>query len=267
LQKRTEKDRATVAADDSSTIGETGESRFGSMKRGQAIAALAIAAAFICGLAVGDWRPGIAKTFKGWFCSSKGNFYESEGPYYRSKVFLFQQLSGTAEVVMVGDSITEGIDWQELFPKVKMLNRGINGDTSKGVLDRLNEIIDRRPRVVFLMIGINDLRSGMQASAVAANIRLIVDTLRRESIRLVLQSTLYVTADYNAPLNDRVNELNRLLADFRAPGVFCLDLNARLAEHGALSSRFSFDGLHLNAAGYLIWKSEINLHVMELSSR
>jgi len=236
------------------------------MKRGQAIAALAIAAAFICGLVVGDWRPGVATTFKGWFGSSQENLYESEGPYYRSKVFLFRQLSGTADVVMLGDSITEGIDWQELFPKVKMLNRGISGDTSKGVLNRLNEIIDRRPRVVFLMIGINDLRSGIQASAVAANIRSIVDTLRRESIRLVLQSTLYVTAHY-APLNDRVNKLNRLLADFCAPGVFCLDLNARLAEHRGLSSRFSLDGLHLNAAGYLIWKSEINLHVEELSSQ
>ena len=72
---------------------------------------------------------------------------------------------------MPGDSLTEGIDWRELFPDVKILNRGIGGDTSAGVLNRLDEVIGRHPKIVVLMIGANDLRMGVPVPQVAANIR------------------------------------------------------------------------------------------------
>ena len=49
---------------------------------------------------------------------------------------------------MIGDSHNEGIDWRELFPDVKILNRGISGDTSEGVLNRLDEVIGRHPKIV-----------------------------------------------------------------------------------------------------------------------
>jgi hypothetical protein len=55
--------------------------------------------------------------------------FDYEGPYYQSKLALFR-------AVMPGDSLTEGIDWRELFPDVKILNRGISGDTSAGVLTK-----------------------------------------------------------------------------------------------------------------------------------
>jgi hypothetical protein len=93
------------------------------------IAAVVVAFAFVCGVAVGDWQPGIAKALKVWLRSLPAPLFEKESPYYRSKVFLFRELPGTVDVVMLGDSITEGVDWHEFFLGVKILNRGISGDS------------------------------------------------------------------------------------------------------------------------------------------
>jgi lysophospholipase L1-like esterase len=62
---------------------------------------------------------------------------------------------------MLGDSLTEWGNWHELVPEHRIINRGIAGDTSSGVLDRLQEVIERRPKVVFVMIGTNDI--GLQS--------------------------------------------------------------------------------------------------------
>ena len=60
-------------------------------------------------------------------------------------------------VVFVGSSIVEEGPWTLLFPGETIINRGISGDTTSGVLDRLDEIIALEPEKVFLYIGGNDL--------------------------------------------------------------------------------------------------------------
>src|SRR5215470_11449680 len=164
-----------------------------------------------------------------------------DDPYYRSRAaLLFRQMAGDAGVVMLGDSITEGIDWRELFPQVRILNRGIAGDTSAGVLNRLDEVIARHPKVVFLMIGSNDLQLGVPVPTIKANIKSIIGALEQNQIRIVLQKTLYATTGYRSQLNNKVNELNESLSDLcGTPRVLCLNLNQILAEGGALSPSLS----------------------------
>jgi len=63
-------------------------------------------------------------------------------------------------LVLLGDSITQGWgeDFSAAFPGVKIANRGISGDTSRGVLIRLKEdVLDLKPAAVVLLIGTNDL--------------------------------------------------------------------------------------------------------------
>ncbi len=78
-------------------------------------------------------------------------------PYYEARAALFRELNGMPDIVMLGDSLTEWGNWHELVPEFRVINRGIAGDTSFGVLGRLQEVIDRRPKVVFVMVGTNDL--------------------------------------------------------------------------------------------------------------
>jgi len=85
--------------------------------------------AFVSGLLVGDWKPGIVGTLKARL-GVQERMFDYEGPYYQSKLAFFRQTAGVADAVMLGHALTEGIDWRELFPDVKIFNRGISGDTS-----------------------------------------------------------------------------------------------------------------------------------------
>jgi lysophospholipase L1-like esterase len=219
------------------------------------ISIVILVVAFVAGVGVGTWKPHIFTALM-IRLGLKDRVFDN--PYYHSRLAFFRQTVGDADVIMLGDSITEGIDWRELFPGVRILNRGIGGDTSAGVLNRLDEVITRHPKVVFLMIGSNDLQMEVPVPTINANIRSIVAALEQKQIRVVLQKVLYARAGYRTQPSNKVNELNDLLSDLcSAPRVLCLNLNQILAEGGALSPSFSFDGLHLNTAGYLAWKNEI----------
>ena len=69
------------------------------------------------------------------------------------------------EIIMLGNSITDGCEWSELFQNSNIKNRGISGDITEGVLYRLDEVTRSKPAKVFLLIGINDLHWHLCAQA------------------------------------------------------------------------------------------------------
>ena len=78
--------------------------------------------------------------------------------YYKTRKSVFEIVpTRTNEILFLGDSITDYCEWQELFGMANIKNRGIDGDTIIGVIDRLDEIVASSPKKIFLMIGINDL--------------------------------------------------------------------------------------------------------------
>ena len=84
-------------------------------------------------------------------------------------------------VVFFGDSITQG--WGSLaqdFPTLKVANRGISGDTTRGLLARIQgDVLDVHPRAVSMLIGTNDLDQGGTPETIAANLKAIVAALHR----------------------------------------------------------------------------------------
>ena len=72
------------------------------------------------------------------------------------------------DVVFLGDSITEAGPWEELFPGIRVRNRGIGGDTTGGVLRRLEQVTSGGPAKVFLLIGTNDLGRGASEAEIVA---------------------------------------------------------------------------------------------------
>ncbi len=58
--------------------------------------------------------------------------------FWHQRVSLFEKLAVTNEdILFVGNSITNGGEWAELFHNLKVKNRGISGDICMGVYDRL----------------------------------------------------------------------------------------------------------------------------------
>lgn len=117
-------------------------------------------------------------------------------PYWHQRVALFDTFTGNQrkDVVLLGDSITNGCEWFELFGNRRVKNRGINGDTSVGVYDRLPSTLAGQPAKVFLMIGTNDLANGAPVDSVARMMERIIARTKELSPRtkLYVQSLLPV---------------------------------------------------------------------------
>src|SRR5271168_1846342 len=192
-------------------------------------------------------------------------------PSYTQRESLFQAMkrppAGAHPVVFLGDSLTAGCEWRELFGnRLLILNRGIGGDTSAGVLNRSAEVAALKPRAVFLMIGTNDLQEvGYAPADTARNYREIVNTLRQSSprVRIYLESLLPTQSPKFNQWSERVNQEVRNLANGRS--IVYLNLRDAFLENGTLGKNFTIDGVHLNGNGYLLWKQQIDPIISELA--
>lgn len=191
--------------------------------------------------------------------------------YYHQKVSHFEGLPDTAgEIVFLGDSITDGGSWSEMFQDIRVKNRGISGDITEGVLERLKEITRAKPAKIFLMIGINDLARGAKPKDVVTNIRKIVTRIGKQSPDTViyLQSVLPVNPDMgmfkdHTDKGPAVKAVNQRLAKLaESLKITYIDLYPAFAgPDGKLKPEYTNEGLHLTGAGYRLWKSLIEAYV------
>lgn len=167
-------------------------------------------------------------------------------------------------VVFLGDSITQG--WNQRlspsFPGVRCINRGISGDTSRGVLVRLEkDVIATNPAAVVLLIGTNDLEENASPETVVSNIGLIIERLRERNPKLpiVINLVMPSSAQKNRPA-DAIREINRgigvLTRDDRLTTV--LDVWTLFADENGDARPEEFpDLLHPNDAGYAMWSAAL----------
>jgi lysophospholipase L1-like esterase len=162
------------------------------------------------------------------------------------------------DIIMVGNSITElGGNWGQRFNNPKVKNRGIAGDVTAGVLNRLAEIYYYKPKKVFLKIGINDLfHNELTPEYIANNIKLIVDKIHLESpsTKIYVQ-TLLPTAN-NIPSKERIAATNTILKAMPSTNYLqIIDLHSRFADkNDVMIGSYTNDGLHLTELGYLAWQ-------------
>lgn len=156
------------------------------------------------------------------------------------------------EVVFLGDSITEAGRWHEWFPDLPVVNRGIGGDTTDGVLRRMDSAISA-PSKVFLLIGTNDISFRRPRDRVHANQRAIIEQIRAKAPQasLYVQSVMPRTRKYRQRIDELNTHYRELAAGFNAT---YLDLWPALSNaNGELNADFTLDQLHLNGAGYQAW--------------
>jgi lysophospholipase L1-like esterase len=170
----------------------------------------------------------------------------------------------TGGILFLGNSITEFGDWKKLTGDSGAENRGIAADNTFGVLDRLEEVIARRPRKLFLEIGINDIAQDIPVSVIGNNIYSIVKRIKTGSpntwvyVISILPTNSDVRQEYPELYgkNGIVEQLNYELHLHSADNGFdYIDLQRRLNNgDGELDRRYARpDGLHINALGYQVW--------------
>ena len=195
----------------------------------------------------------------------------SADSYYDRKVSLFELLPiSDGDVVFLGNSITDGGEFQELFGDCRVKNRGINSDVISGVDRRLNQILRGRPAKIFLLIGINDVSHDLPAEKIADDYRNLVRKIRTESpgTKLYLQSIMPVNNSFGrykrlAGKESVIEEVNTKIMWIASDcGAHYIDLWNVLADaDGKLKAEYTNDGLHLTGAGYVAWAEALRQYI------
>ncbi|MCI1945386.1 GDSL-type esterase/lipase family protein [Clostridium luticellarii] len=181
--------------------------------------------------------------------------------YYLAKQSQFETLNiNSGDIVFLGDSLTNRSQWQELFNNPHIKNRGIDGDTTSGILNRLNTITRGHPKKIFLMIGINDLLHKQDTAYILSNYEKILNKIRTDSPDTIVY-TESILPNNNIKSNRDVKFLNNELQKLSSSKIIYIDLFDRFVKYDKLPGEYTYDGTHLNGLGYSIWKHEINKYV------
>ncbi len=189
--------------------------------------------------------------------------------HYKERCALFaRERPAQGRIVFFGNSITEFGEWKRLLRDSGAVNRGIAGDNTFGMLDRLSEVIALKPKALYIEAGINDIGQLVPPALIAANIGSMVQYVRVKSpgtkvyVLSILPTNAHAQTDYPeiAGKNVTAQEVDRLLAaQAMSRGYTYLDLASKVTTAtGDLDERYAQpDGLHLNEAGYGVWMEMI----------
>jgi hypothetical protein len=167
-------------------------------------------------------------------------------PFYLAKVQGFQAAPGSRDLIMLGDSHVDIGEWPALLGRTATA-RGVPGDTTVGLANRLDEVLARRPRTVVIQIGVNDLTHQAAPELVAKRRTGITKRLVDVGARVISLAIFHV-GPAHAVDNRLIDRTNNLLTQSLPIGVEWLDANAALDAARSLQP----DDLHLNGEGYRI---------------
>lgn len=187
--------------------------------------------------------------------------------YYARRATLFDLLPVySSDIIMLGNSLTDGAEWNELFNNCHVKNRGIVGDIIPGFFERLEPILKGQPRKIFIMGGVNDISHGVSADSIVSAMTQVVTTIQarcpkteiyvqsmlpfNNDVRLwkLLKGREQVVVDGNKGLESMCQRL----------GVTFINLYPLfVGENGKMKPEYTNDGLHLMGGAYLIWRDAL----------
>lgn len=188
------------------------------------------------------------------------------GFYYslRTTFFDFDNLfAKKGETVFFGDSITEFCDLKTFYPNITSYNRGIAGDTSEGLLGRMqSSVFALNPKQVVLLIGINDITINIGIENISKNVSNICSQIKKTvpNSKVLLQGVYPYTKQY-ATLIKTLNDSYSVIASNYQYQF--LNLYPLLNVDDVLNPEYTTDGLHLNNKGYKIVSEEISKALAE----
>ncbi len=169
-------------------------------------------------------------------------------------------------IVFLGNSITSVGKWQELVPSKIVINKGISGDLTTGVLARMEDCLSAKPEKIFVMIGINDLKIGRPIDTITSNQVKIINKIKQLSpnTTIYMQSTLPVNESMLASIYRRLNNVDiakmnvALKLVCKQQKVKFVDLHPIMIDaNGQLIQSLSTDGLHLKPQAYVNWVADL----------
>lgn len=182
-------------------------------------------------------------------------------PAQEARISQFAELlPPPGATVFLGDSLTEGGLWQEWFPDLLAVNRGIGGDTVRGLRARLAQSLND-PRAVCLLIGTNDLTFADDIDPIVDEFRLLANEIREfaPDALVVVNSVMPRSPAFRAKITTLNQSYREIAQEVDATWI---DLWPILADaEGGLAPRFTYDELHLRGPGYRVWAETLRPHL------
>lgn len=185
--------------------------------------------------------------------------------YHQKRLTLFKsEPMVKGKIIFLGNSITQFGEWQKLLNDSTVVNRGIAGDNTFGVLARLDDVINREPSKLFIKIGINDISQNIPVEIIVKNISAIIKSIKAKSpktkiyVHSILPTNDNVKNEYPNTYNknDIVNLVNRQLKkEAKNNDIVYININKLFRDKfGKLDIKYAdSDGLHLNNFAYKTW--------------
>lgn len=176
-----------------------------------------------------------------------------------------RKLEIDSDIVFFGNSITEGGEFQEFFHDKKVVVMGYIGEDTKGMLRRVNAISSVNPEKIFLMAGINGLKS-QQLDYFSKWYEILVDSIKKSNpnTELYIQSILPVEKNSVFCNNEKIRSANLILQEIaRERKLIFIDLHEDYFKDGGLDQDMSYDGVHLKKESYTIWVEKIKKYVYD----
>jgi len=167
-------------------------------------------------------------------------------------------------VVFLGDSITQGWgdDLQGSFGDMKVANRGISGDTTRGMLLRLEEdVLALDPKAVVMLMGTNDLEEKAEPETIASNVELIIKALKKHDSEMpIILCKVFPSSEKKSRPTDKIQKINQLYEQVAHgdPQVIVLETYLPFANENGNARPEEFpDLLHPNQQGYAKWAAAL----------
>ncbi|MDP2304380.1 MAG: GDSL-type esterase/lipase family protein [Ignavibacteria bacterium] len=184
-----------------------------------------------------------------------------KNPLYIQEMGLYEiYKTKQANIVMLGDSHIQGANWGELLGRNDVVNRGITSDVIEGYISRIYYVLKLKPKVCFIMGGLNDVYMWIPIQTIFQNYVSLVNTLKEKKIKVVIHSALYPAEGADNPSNRNllVEELNSLLKGFaEKENIPYIDLTKTMSRNLFTKKELINPWFHLNADGYKLWTNEV----------
>lgn len=184
--------------------------------------------------------------------------------YYNRKIQKYEQEAleyDNVDIIFLGDSLTDGYNLEEFYPEYITLNRGIGGDTTHGLLKRIEVSTNVKTKVVVMLIGANNFDTMMEDYEDLVS---YLDNL--DDTKVVLLSLTSMGKEW-AKNNQKAIANNKLIQEIsREYSATYVDLFNPLLnpETNMIYDEYTTDGGHLTHLGYEVVTKEIKKVLQEL---